>query len=221
MTTLACRVRETDRGHRRHQGSATHGERIERESARMNAFDRFVRFVLPACALSVFVTVLSVGWFTQPDRFVQGYAPSQPIRYSHQLHAGTMKIPCAYCHVGARKSPVAGVPAVQTCMNCHSVTKTESPEIRKLAAAYESGAPLEWKRIHALPDHVYFDHRPHVNAGMACQTCHGEIQTMEVVGQRMSMRMGNCLGCHRDPHAALPAGSSIVKGAENCNACHR
>ncbi len=187
----------------------------------MNSYDRFVRIVLPLAAGSMLLTVTAVGWFTQPGRFVRGYAPEQPIAYSHRLHAGTMKIPCQYCHSGASRSRHAGVPAVETCMNCHRVTKTDSPAIQTLTAIYESGRPLAWKRIHALPDHVYFDHRPHVNGGIACQTCHGEIQTMEVVSQHMSMRMGNCLGCHRDAHAALPQGSAIERGAEYCNACHR
>ena len=106
-------------------------------------------------------------------------------------------------------------------MNCHKVTKMDSPAIVRLTEIYKSGKPLEWKRVHNLPDHVYFDHRPHVNGGIACQTCHGEIQTEERVYQRMSMRMGNCLGCHRDAHAALPPGSTLTNGPENCNACHR
>ena len=106
-------------------------------------------------------------------------------------------------------------------MNCHKVTKVDSPDIMKLSAVYDSGNALQWKRIHLLPDHVYFDHRPHVNAGILCQTCHGEVQTMPVVYQYMSMRMSNCLGCHRDPKDALPADSKIVKGAEHCYACHR
>ena len=106
-------------------------------------------------------------------------------------------------------------------MNCHKVTKVDSPDIVKLSAVYSSGDALQWKRIHLLPDHVYFDHRPHVNAGILCQTCHGEVQTMPVVYQNMSMRMSNCLGCHRDPHDALPADSKILKGATHCYACHR
>lgn len=163
----------------------------------------------------------AVGWFTQPDRFVRGYAPEQPIPYSHRLHAGTMKIPCQYCHTNVARSRHAGVPAVETCMNCHRVTKTDSPHIQTLTAIYDSGRPIEWKRIHVLPDHVYFDHRPHVNGGIACQTCHGEIQTMDVVYQHMSLRMANCLGCHRDAHDALPVDSKITRGAENCSACHR
>jgi len=80
---------------------------------------------------------------------------------------------------------------------------------------------MKWERIHKLPDYVFFDHRPHVSAGILCQTCHGEVETMDVLYQQMSMRMSNCLGCHRDPRFALPADSKIVRGPENCNACHR
>lgn len=187
----------------------------------LNQYDRFVRRVLPIGAGAILLTVLVVGWVTQPDRFVRGYAPEQPIPYSHQLHAGTLKIPCQYCHTGVTRSRHAGIPAVDTCMNCHRVTKKDKPAIQKLTEIYESGQPLQWKRVHALPDHVYFDHRPHVNGGIACQTCHGEIQTMGVVYQNMSMRMGNCLGCHRDAHAAVPPDSKIQRAAEHCGVCHR
>ena len=145
----------------------------------MHPYDRAFRLVLPVAAVAILLTVVAVGWFTQPDRFEKGYAPIQPIPYSHRLHAGTLKIPCQYCHVNATRSRVAGVPSVETCMNCHRVTKTDSPYIQQLTAIYKSGKPMEWKRIHSLPDHVYFDHRPHVNGGIACQTCHGEIQTEE------------------------------------------
>ncbi len=187
----------------------------------MHPWDRFVRYVLPIGAACLLTTVGAVAWFAQPDRYVRGYAPEQPIPYSHALHAGTMRIPCLYCHSGADRSRHAGIPAVETCMNCHRVTKTESPAIKELTALYTSGRPLEWVRVHTLPDYVFFDHRPHVNAGIACQTCHGEVQTMTVLTRRMSMRMGSCLGCHRDPRAALPAGSKIQRGPEHCNACHR
>jgi hypothetical protein len=184
-------------------------------------FLKYSRFILPAGALAVLITVLGVGWYAQPDRFVRGYQPTQPMPYSHQLHSGVLRIPCLYCHAGALKSRLAGVPPVEKCMNCHSVTKTDSPHIKRLAATYASGEPLQWQRIHSLPDHVYFDHRPHVNGGILCQTCHGEVQTMQVVYQNMSMRMSNCLGCHRSPKDALPANSRILKGPEHCYACHR
>jgi hypothetical protein len=181
----------------------------------------YSRFIVPVAVGAVLITVLGVGWYTQPDRFVRGYQPGQPIPYSHKLHAGVLKIPCLYCHSGALNSREAGIPAVEKCMNCHRVTKTDSPHIQKLAAIFASGAPLQWQRVHALPDYVYFDHRPHVNAGILCQTCHGEVQTMDVVYQNMSLRMGSCLGCHRDPHDALPADSKIQRGPDHCNACHR
>jgi len=193
--------------------------KIWRESGRN--FLNYSKFILPVGIVAVLATVLAVGWYAQPDRLVLGYQPAQPIPYSHRLHAGTLRIPCLYCHSGAVESRHAGIPSVEKCMNCHRVTKTDSQSIKKLADIYGSGAPLPWRRIHSLPDHVYFDHRPHVNAGVICQTCHGEVQTMNVVYQKMSMRMSNCLGCHRDPKNALPAGSEISMGPEHCYACHR
>jgi hypothetical protein len=190
------------------------------QETRLNLL-HYSRFILPGGAAAVLITVLAVGWYTQPDRFVRGYEPDQPIPYSHKLHAGILKIPCLYCHSNALRSRQAGIPAVEKCMNCHKVTRVDSPFVKKLTAIYSAGVPLRWQRIHSLPDHVYFDHRPHVHSGILCQTCHGEVQEMEVVSQQMSMRMANCLGCHRDPHDALPAGSAIKKGPEHCNACHR
>jgi len=184
-------------------------------------FLNYSKFVLPFGTMAVLATVLGVGWYTQPDRFVRGYQPAQPIPYSHQLHAGVLRIPCLYCHSAALKSRLAEVPFVEKCMNCHKVTKVDSPAIKRIAAIYASGAPLQWERIHSLPDHVYFDHRPHVSAGILCQTCHGEVEKMQVVYQHMSMRMGNCLGCHRSPQDALPANSKILNGPEHCFACHR
>jgi hypothetical protein len=180
----------------------------------------YSRFILPAGTVAILCTVVAVGWFVQPDRFVQGYQPAQPIAFSHRQHPGDLRIPCLYCHSGALKSRVAGIPAIGKCLNCHRVTRVDRPEIIKLTKIYNSGQPMKWKRIHSLPDHVFFDHRPHVNAGIVCQTCHGEVQTMNVVYQNMSMRMSNCLGCHRDPKDALPD-SKITKGPEHCNACHR
>jgi hypothetical protein len=184
-------------------------------------FLNYSRFILPVGVAAVLATVIGIGWYTQPDRYARYFEPAQPIPYSHKLHAGVLKIPCLYCHAGALRARQAGIPAVATCMNCHKVTRTDSPYIKQLAAVYESGEPMRWQRVHALPDHVYFDHRPHVSAGILCQTCHGEVQTMGVLYQQISLRMGNCLGCHRDPQNALPADSKTKRGPDHCNACHR
>lgn len=128
----------------------------------------------------------------------QGYAPKQPIAYSHKLHAGQYKISCNYCHIGVNKGKSATIPAANICMNCHGVIKKESPEIQKIYAAIENNRPIEWIRVHNLPDLAYFNHAQHVNVGnVQCTTCHGEIEKMEVVEQRSSLTMGWCIDCHR------------------------
>ncbi|MEN9523316.1 MAG: hypothetical protein RL065_1693 [Bacteroidota bacterium] len=134
----------------------------------------------------------------------QGYMPTQPIKYSHKLHAGDMQIDCKYCHVGVEKGKQAGIPTVNICMNCHkavgeTVNGTGKEEIAKIRKAYETGQPVEWVRIHNLPDHVYFNHAQHVKAGgLECQTCHGQIQEMEVVAQNQPLSMSWCINCHRE-----------------------
>ncbi|HAH05005.1 MAG TPA: cytochrome C [Elusimicrobia bacterium] len=180
-----------------------------------------MRILLGAIAAGLLLTVLAVGWATQTDRLAQGYAPAQPIPFSHRLHAGSLSIPCLHCHSAADRSRHAGIPAVEVCMECHRVTKTESPAIVQLKALFDSGRPLEWKRVHSLPDHVYFDHRPHVNAGVDCRSCHGPVEDMTVISQAMSLRMNRCLACHRAPRPSLPAESDLQRAPENCHACHR
>ncbi len=144
----------------------------------------------------------------------QGYQPDQPIKFSHKLHAGTHGINCQYCHSGARTGKSAVIPSANVCMNCHKQI-AEGPQYGKeeIAKIYASVGwdpekkeyikdyvqkPIEWVRIHNLPDHVYFNHAQHVVAGkQECQTCHGEIQEMEVVEQHSTLGMGWCIDCHR------------------------
>ncbi|MEQ8925289.1 MAG: c-type cytochrome [Fulvivirga sp.] len=128
----------------------------------------------------------------------KGYAPKQPIAFSHKLHAGQYEIDCNYCHTGVRISKSANIPSPNICMNCHSAIKTESPEIQKIYAAIENDKPIEWVRIHNLPDLAYFNHAQHVQVGgIECETCHGEIKEMEVVQQASLLTMGWCIDCHR------------------------
>jgi len=128
----------------------------------------------------------------------QGYAPTQPIAFSHKLHAGEYEIECQYCHTGVNKGKSATIPSANICMNCHNVIKRSSPEIQKIYAAIENNEPIEWVRIHNLPDFAYFNHAQHVEVGqLDCANCHGEIQEMEVVQQRSPLTMGWCIDCHR------------------------
>lgn len=128
----------------------------------------------------------------------QGYAPTQPINFSHKLHAGDMEINCAYCHTGVYKGKQSGIPSSSICMNCHNTIKRESPEIQKIYTAIEKNQPIEWVRVHNLPDLAYFNHAQHTNvAGLDCENCHGDIKNMEVVQQRHTLTMGWCIDCHR------------------------
>ncbi|WP_245328344.1 c-type cytochrome [Hymenobacter aquaticus] len=129
----------------------------------------------------------------------QGYQPTQPIAFSHKLHAGENQINCSYCHTSVYKSKSANIPSANICMNCHSQIKTESPEIKKIYRAIERKQPIQWVRIHNLPDLAYFNHSQHTQVGgIECQTCHGPIQNMEVVYQYSPLTMGWCINCHRE-----------------------
>jgi hypothetical protein len=200
-----------------------------------------------------------------------GYEPTQPIAFSHRLHAGELQVQCLYCHSGAERSRHAGIPAASTCMNCHRfVTATRgavraenelaqrekrsprrivSPEIQKIYDALALDAnlqrdsakhvqPIVWTRTYNLPDFVYFDHRPHVNAGVTCQTCHGPVETMERVRQVGDLSMGWCVNCHRGvdsngldgkgsfTSAPAPAATALkpvtrrVYASTDCSTCH-
>ena len=128
----------------------------------------------------------------------QGYAPKQPISFSHKLHAGEYKIDCNYCHTGVNRGKSAHIPSANICMNCHGVIKKESPEIQKIYTSIENNQPIEWVRVHNLPDLAYFNHAQHVNVGgVECENCHGDVAKMEVIQQRSSLTMGWCIDCHR------------------------
>lgn len=182
----------------------------------------------------------------------EGYEPPQPIAYSHRLHAGELQIDCLYCHGNAQRSRHAGIPAANTCMNCHRQVTAPwgavrfedelaaqenrkprpviSPELRKLYDALgldenlqpdpaRQPHPIAWNRVYKLPDFAYFDHRPHVNAGVACQQCHGPVETMERVRQVGDLSMGWCVDCHRESNRTGGAGKA-VHASVDCAACH-
>ena len=195
--------------------------------------------------LSGLVTAGATYYMT-PKYTRVGYAPIQPVPYSHALHAGQLGIDCRYCHSNVEKSGFANLPTAQTCMNCHSQIKTTSPLLAVVRKSYETNQPVPWIQIHQVPDFVYFNHAIHVNRGVSCIECHGEINKMDVVGEAKSLSMGFCLDCHRDPAAHLrpldqvtnldwkPASPSAqramgaqfvhdwkVAPPQSCSGCHR
>ena len=176
----------------------------------------------------------------------QGYSPDQPVWFSHKVHAGQNKIDCLYCHSSANDSKSAGIPGTAVCMNCHNVVKsgkiTGEKEIAKVIESWNTGKPVEWVRVHNLPDHVFFSHAQHVNAGKRqCQECHGAVEEMDRIEQVNSLGMGWCIHCHRNTevqfegngfykeyvkyHEEIKAGtrSKVTVddiGGNNCQTCH-
>jgi c(7)-type cytochrome triheme protein len=148
----------------------------------------------------------------------EGNSPVQPVAYRHTVHVDTLKMNCLYCHFSANKSFDPGLPAVGTCMGCHTVVTGSSPgnkaEIQKLTAYWNKKEPVPWIRIHKLPEYVHFPHMRHVNAGVTCQTCHGEIQNMKQVYQASSLNMGWCINCH------IGQSNPPFRARYDCSSCH-
>ncbi len=138
-------------------------------------------------------------YYFSPSNLQVGYRPEQPIAYSHRLHAGELGIDCRYCHSSVEQSHEAIIPPTQTCMGCHAVVKPDSPKLENLRKSWQEGTPVQWVRVHKIPDHAYFNHSIHVNSGVGCVSCHGRVDQMEVVSVQKPMSMGWCLDCHRDP----------------------
>jgi len=189
-----------------------------------------------AAIVSVMLTIIGAAVLLRGATFnlpgnQQGYAPAQPVNFSHRLHAGDNKIPCLYCHSSAEKSSVAGVPAVSTCMNCHSQIRKDSPEIQKLAVAQAENRPIQWTRIHSLPNYVRFNHSRHVSVGVNCSDCHGQVETMDRVAQFQTLSMGMCINCHRThrqitvnefgkPVISDEAARARLQASTDCSVCH-
>jgi hypothetical protein len=186
------------------------------------ALDYILKVRVPI-ALFVIIASFSITYYlSRPERDGIGYAPDQPINFSHKLHAGQMRIDCQYCHVTADKSRFASIPSTQTCMNCHTIARKDRPEIIKLRKYYEENKPIPWKRVHKVPEFAYFSHSSHVNKGIDCAKCHGNVASMDKITQVSSFVMSACLDCHRNAHDRMPElKAQINKGPDYCNACHR
>lgn len=157
----------------------------------------------------VFLTLLAgsvaagVTYYATPKYTRVGYAPVQPVPFSHKKHVGELGLDCRYCHSNVEKSGVANVPTAQTCMNCHNAIKTQSPLLAPVRQSFETGEPVPWVKIHKVPDHVQFNHAAHVNRGVSCVECHGRIDQMETVSHEKSLSMEFCIDCHRAPETAV------------------
>jgi len=199
----------------------------------LGAYHRASSQQAPGAASTDTVIVHDAGpgpWSYSGASSPEGYSPVQPIRFPHPKHVLKLGLNCVYCHYTANRSMDPGFPAMSTCMGCHLYTFTLSkrPEIVKLTDYWNKKQPIPWVRIHRLPEYVHFPHMRHVNAGVTCQTCHGQVQEMYQVYQYASLNMGWCVNCHVNGYTAAqgdraagaevralgPAGATSVAAAE-------
>ncbi len=194
-------------------------------------FAAFAGWLLLALARSPYVTR-------------QGVVRQQPVPFSHDHHTAGLGIDCRYCHTSVEDSSFAGLPPTQTCIGCHKLIWTNAELLEPVRASWRTGEPIVWRRIHDLPDYVYFDHSIHVAKGVSCYTCHGAVNEMPLMYQKSSLLMEWCLDCHRDPAKFVRPREEVVNfrwrpeepqevlGARlveeydihsmtNCSTCHR
>src|SRR5947209_17938957 len=132
-----------------------------------------------------------------------GIARRQPVPFSHKHHVADDGIDCRYCHTSVESSAVAGIPPTRTCMNCHSVLFNTVGYLEPIRESYRTDQSISWVKVHRLADFVYFNHSIHINKGVGCSTCHGQINQMPLVFQANTLLMQWCLDCHRDPEQVL------------------
>jgi formate-dependent nitrite reductase cytochrome c552 subunit len=186
-----------------------------------------------------------INYYFTPKYANIGYQPHQPVAFSHNIHANQLGIDCRYCHNGVEKSWYSNVPTSSTCMNCHNQVLKDDDKLALVRESAASGKPIPWVQIHKLPDYVYFNHSVHVNRGVSCVKCHGQVNHLDEVKQVKSLTMSFCLDCHRDPAQHLRENKDVfnldltispeeqerkgkafvhdwkVNASQNCSACHR
>lgn len=150
--------------------------------------------LLAALLLGLVMELGNSPWVTN-----QNVAREQPVQFSHERHVAGNGIDCRYCHTAVEDSGFAGIPPTKTCMNCHSQIFNQSPFLEPVRASFNTNTPIRWTRVHDLPDFVYFNHSIHVNKGVGCTTCHGQVDRMPLMWQASSLQMQWCLDCHRNP----------------------
>lgn len=212
-------------------------------------FPRFANFLARlslVLGILAAVFVLSLPYILPRSVFTTkvNLTRDQNVPFSHKHHVDGLGIDCRFCHTQVERSPSAGIPSTETCMKCHSIMWKDSPMLEPVRESWKTGKPLIWNRVHDMPDHVYFNHSIHIKKGMACATCHGQVDQMPLMWKSKTMQMEWCLACHRHPESQVRPRDSVtemnwkapkdwseqqkelakqyqVKSIDNCNACHR
>lgn len=179
-----------------------------------NIFPKWTNTLAPKAivcgGLVATVVPLAMWYYFTPKYTRVGYMPTQPVPFQHSLHVQQLGLDCRYCHSYVEVSEHSNVPSTQTCMNCHTAIKSNSPKLQPVRDSWKTGQPVEWVRIHRVPDYAYYNHSAHVNRGISCVSCHGQINEMEVVWHDQPQGMAWCLNCHRNPQNYLRPLSEIT-----------
>ena len=177
-------------------------------------FPKWMNHIPTAVALGTPVLLIGlvgfIWYFFSPKWTDVGYQPTQPVAFSHKLHAGNLGMDCRYCHSTIERAAHAAVPPTETCMGCHSQVRKDSPKLSVVRQSWNTGKPIPWVNVHMLPEYAKFDHSAHLNAGVGCTSCHNRIDQMEVVHQAEPLSMGWCLECHRNPTPNLRPKSEVT-----------
>lgn len=214
-------------------------------------FHRSANLIARVSIIGVVLLIGALGWALyaielSPYYTNVGEAPPQPVPFSHRHHVGELGLDCRYCHTSVENSSFAGIPPTQTCMTCHSQIWTNAAMLEPVRSSYRTGKSIEWTRVNALPDFVYFDHSIHISKGIGCTTCHGPIATMTMTYKAGTLYMEWCLNCHRQPEKFVRPRSEVfnpnyvppsgreqlqlgkklvadykIHSLQNCSTCHR
>jgi hypothetical protein len=152
---------------------------------------------------AIVLTYLLVRMHSPYTKAPVGIAVNQPVRFSHELHAGQLNVDCRYCHTSVEKTAYAGIPDTYTCMTCHSQVARYSELLQPVRDSYDNNTRIAWNKVHELAQHVYFNHSIHVNKGIGCESCHGRVDQMPMVWRNETMTMRWCLDCHQEPQQQI------------------
>ena len=208
--------------------------------------NKLPRQIIIGALLMGTAVVSGVTYYFTPKYTRVGYQPIQPVAFPHSVHVKQLGLDCRYCHNAVEKSWYSNIPATSVCMNCHTQVLKDDPRLAVVRDSAATGKPIEWVQIHKMPDYVYFNHSVHVNRGVSCVECHGQINDMDEVYHAKPLSMTYCLDCHRDPvmrlrplakitdldwkapdeAAQLKLGQDIMhdwksQSLQNCSTCHR
>ena len=168
-----------------------------------NFFPRWTNLLPLQIGLVLIMTGSAVTaglWYYFTPKYTRvGYQPSQPVPFSHKIHVDQHGMDCRYCHSFVEKSSHSNLPSTATCMSCHRQIAADSPLLEPVRSSFKTTTPLQWTRVHDLPDFTYFDHSVHIKRGVGCASCHGRVDQMPLMRRHADLSMGWCLDCHRDP----------------------